>query len=362
MLVYTLIIILVFVMVICMTVYASRYQTVPPNMAMIVFGKKYTDGFDISLGGGRFIWPIIERYEFLHLDVQTLYLRVPSVISKQGVQFFVESVAQVKISSDCDLIRTAAEQLLNKPQEEINDIARRSLEGHVRGICAQLTVEEINSDRNKVVGMIQNVGVTDLNRMGLTIVSFTIRSIQDDVGYLDSLGDEQTARMKRDARIGAAEAERDAMIGEAVARREAQLTVAKTEKDTILSKAEIIYDIERGFEQFVAGTRALFILSRALKELDRLFLRDSRDILKVLQEKGMSRTEILLVEDLVRDSGPGSIVDISDRMKVLGEKLESLKKEIRLMERNKEQEYEKVLKNVQQKEKQADISPSEESR
>ncbi len=234
---YIIIICVILVLLVCLAVFANRYQTVAPNQAMVVFGKKYADGFDVSQGGGRFIWPILERYEFLHLDVQTLDITVPSVVTDQGVQLFVEAVAQVKISSEDDLVRTAAEQLLNKPQTEVNDIATRSLEGHVRGVCAQLTVEEINSDRNKVASKIQNVAVSDLNRMGLHVVSFTIRSIRDDVGYLDAMGMTQTAKVKRDAAIGRADADRDADIGKALAEKEATIVSAEAEKEGETAKA-----------------------------------------------------------------------------------------------------------------------------
>jgi len=223
-------VIAVFLIVLIILVYSNRYRRVPPDAAMVVFGKKYEKiGFKIVKGGGKFIIPIVEEVALLPLDVRTLDISVKSVVTLQGVQMDVEAVAQVKISSDENLLKTAAEQLLHKSADEINYVATRSLEGHVRGVCARLSVEDINADRNKVASEIQDVAVEDLKNMGMDVVSFTIRDLEDKVGYLDALGKKQTAEVKRNAVIGEAEAERDAVIKSAEAKKEGKTAEAIAE-------------------------------------------------------------------------------------------------------------------------------------
>ena len=221
---------LVIMIVLIILVYSNRYRRVPPDQAMVIFGKGYGElGFTIIKGGGKFIVPILEEVSFLPLDVRTLDVSVPSVVTKEGVQLGVEAVAQVKISSDESLLKTAAEQLLHKSPEEINYVATRSLEGFIRGVCARLSVEEINVDRAKVAGEIQDVAVEELSSMGLQVVSFTIRDLEDTVGYLDALGKKQTAEVKRNAVIGEAEAVRDADIRSAVAKKDGKTAEAIAE-------------------------------------------------------------------------------------------------------------------------------------
>jgi len=223
-------VIAVFLIVLIILVYSNRYRRVPPDAAMVEFGKKYEKiGFKIVKGGGKFIIPIVEEVALLPLDVRTLDISVKSVVTLQGVQMDVEAVAQVKISSDENLLKTAAEQLLHKSADEINYVATRSLEGHVRGVCARLSVEDINADRNKVASEIQDVAVEDLKNMGMDVVSFTIRDLEDKVGYLDALGKKQTAEVKRNAVIGEAEAERDAVIKSAEAKKEGKTAEAIAE-------------------------------------------------------------------------------------------------------------------------------------
>lgn len=234
----------IFVFLIAILVYASRYKRVPPDRAMVVYGRervrevrgqKKKVGFQIVKGGGKFIMPIIEGVEYLPLEIRTLDITVKSVVTQEGVMLDVEAVAQTKIASDIDSLYTAAEQLLHKTNEEIDYVLIKSLEGHVRGVCANLTVEQINSDRNKVSQEIQSIAVSDLKTMGLNVRSFTIRDLKDEVGYLEAMGKKRTAEVKRDAIIGEAEAKRDAKIESAEADRLGE--TARAVADTQIAEA-----------------------------------------------------------------------------------------------------------------------------
>ena len=221
-------------------IYANRYKRVPTDQAMVVYGSRKGDvGFTIvGGGGGKFIVPIKESYKMMSLEVQTLLIRVQDVITRSGVPVTVDCVAQIKISAEKTKLNVAAQQLLNKPTQEISGMAEQTITGHVRGVCATLEVEGINSDRDALSSKIREVAVPDLGNMGLEIVSLTVKDIADQVGYLEALGKRRTAEVKRDAIIGESAARRDAIMQSAEydkqgqqARFEADASIAAAQRD-----------------------------------------------------------------------------------------------------------------------------------
>ena len=217
------------------SIYANRYKKVPPDKAMVVYGRRRAAGergYEVISGGGKFIVPIVESYEYLPLDVRTLEINVDEIVTdvkQSGAKINIKSVTQVKVSSSEADLKTAAENLLHKSDPEINEIAMKTLEGHVRGVCATMTVEAVNSDRDEISRKIQNQAAQDLKNMGIEIRSFVIKEIEDVHGYLDALGVKKTEEVKRDARIGKANANREATIAEARAAQEAEKANAEAE-------------------------------------------------------------------------------------------------------------------------------------
>merc|ERR1719186_2520004 len=138
-----------------------------------------------------------------------------NVETKQGVPLTVTGVAQVKIMKDQALLKIAAEQFLGKKEDEIVDTILQTLEGHLRAILGTLTVEEVYKDRDQFAGLVREIASPDVGRMGIEILSFTIKDVYDNVEYLESLGKAQTSVVKRDAEIGVAQANRDAGIRQA---------------------------------------------------------------------------------------------------------------------------------------------------
>jgi flotillin len=206
---------------------------------MMADGAPATVGFRIVKGGGAFIWPVFERADTLSLELMTLEVKTPEVYTSKGVPILVDGIAQVKVKGDDVSIATAGEQFLSKGQGEIMQIALQTVEGHLRAIMGTLTVEEAYSNRDMFARQVQEVAASDLANMGLTIVSFTIRDIRDNQGYLDALGKPRTAEVKRDATIGEAEAARDATIRSAQANQEGQ--TAKFLADTKIAESERDY-------------------------------------------------------------------------------------------------------------------------
>jgi flotillin len=254
---------------------ARRYKKVGPNQAMIISGRRYRfktrdgtveeAGFRVRRGGGAFILPLVEKVDLLSLEIMTLDITTPEVYTKPGVPIIVDGVAQVKIGGDEQSVRTAAEQFLGKSPQQIQEIALQTVEGHLRAIIGTLTVEEIYKNRDQFATSVQDVAVADLANMGLTIVSFTLRDIRDQHGYLEALGKPRTAEVKRDALIAQAEADRDSAIKSAQARQageiakfQAETQIAEAQKNYLLQKAtydaatneakaqaDLAYDLQR---------------------------------------------------------------------------------------------------------------------
>lgn len=246
--------ILFFLLMVLAFVYSSRYKKVGPNEALIISGrsttvvdpetgKSFRRMFHIVRGGSAFIWPVLERMDYLSLELMTIEIVTPNVYTLQGVPVTVDGVAQVKIGSDSVSIVTAAEQFLSKKVNEIQNVALQTLEGHLRGIVGTMTVEEIYKDRDKFAQRVQEVSALDMKNMGLSIVSFTIKNIHDDQGYLDALGQARIAEVKRDATIGQANAQRDATIQSATARQEGE--TAKFIAETKIAEAQKNYSIQK---------------------------------------------------------------------------------------------------------------------
>jgi flotillin len=246
--------ILFFVLMALAFVYASRFKKVGPNQVLVISGRKHTvadpvtghkttRSFRLVKGGSAFIWPVLERVDELSLEIMTIDVVTQKVYTRQGVPVTVDGVAQVKVRGDDVSIATAAEQFLSKSTTEIKNVALQTLEGHLRAILGMLTVEEIYKDRDAFAQRVQEVAAGDLANMGLGIVSFTIRDIHDDQGYLDALGQARTAEVKRDAEIGRALAERDARVQSAQARQTAR--EAEFLAETRIAEAEKNYQVQK---------------------------------------------------------------------------------------------------------------------
>lgn len=233
-----------------LSIAASRYRKVGPNQVLVVFGKvhgerdavsgeKVVKGFRIVKGGGTVVWPIIETSSILSLELMTLDITTPAVYTTLGVPVLVEGVAQIKVKGDSTSIATAAEQFLDKSQQQITDIALQTLEGHLRAIIGTMNVEDIVTNRDEFAQRVQEVSAADMANMGLQIVSFVIKDIRDTQGYLEAWGRPRIALIKRDATIAEAEAQRDATIKSAQANQMAQ--TAKFEADAMVAEADRDY-------------------------------------------------------------------------------------------------------------------------
>jgi len=191
-------------------------------------------------GSWAWAWWLVTDVQRMSLEVMTLNPVCDNVETKQGVPLTVTGVAQVKIMKNPELLQIAAEQFLGKKEDEIVDTILQTLEGHLRAILGTLTVEEVYKDRDQFATLVREIAAPDVGRMGIEILSFTIKDVYDNVEYLASLGKTQTAVVKRDAEIGVAQANRDAGIREAECEKSAM--------DIKYSTDTKIEDNSRGFK------------------------------------------------------------------------------------------------------------------
>ena len=247
--------VVVFLLIAIVGVYVAKYRTAGPDEALIVTGSYlgsknvHTDDsgnkIKIIRGGGTFVFPVFQQADPLSLLSSKLEVTTPEVYTEQGVPVMADGTAIIKIGSSISEIATAAEQFLGKDKHEREAEAREVLEGHLRSILGSMTVEEIYKNRDKFSQEVQRVASHDLAKMGLIIVSFTIKDVRDKNGYLESLGKPRIAQVRRDADIATAEAEKETRIKRALADQQAQQAelarateIAEAEKDNQLKVAE----------------------------------------------------------------------------------------------------------------------------
>jgi flotillin len=213
---------------------AQMYRKVGPNEAFIVYGA---GGTRVIKGGGTVIFPMIHSYKTLPLELMSFDVAPKQdLYTKQGVAVTVEAVAQIKVKSDHESILTAAEQFLSKTPPQREGLIRLVMEGHLRGIIGQLTVEEIVKQPEMVADRMRATCADDMDKMGLEVVSFTIKEVKDGNDYITNMGRPDIARVKMMADIATAEAERDTAIKRAEALRESAIKKAEADQQRVLAE------------------------------------------------------------------------------------------------------------------------------
>ncbi len=219
-----------------MTIMAKMYKKAGPNEAIIRYGF---GGADVIKGHGALVYPVVQHTRVLSLELMSFDVApAQDLYTKQGVAVMVEAVAQIKVRSDKESILTAAEQLLSKAPAEREGLIRLVMEGHLRGIIGQLTVEQIVKEPEMVGERMRATCAEDLSKMGLEVVSFTIKEVRDKNEYITNMGRPDVARIKRDAEIAMAEAERDTAIRRAIALREAAVAKAAADQERVLAETQ----------------------------------------------------------------------------------------------------------------------------
>ena len=242
------------------TISARLYRKAGPHEALVVYGFR---GTRIVKGRGTVIFPMVENYRELSLQLMSFDVAPQQdLYTKQGVAVTVEAVAQIKVKSDPESIQTAAEQFLTKTDQAREGLIRLVMEGHLRGIIGQLSVEQIVKEPEMVGDRMRATCADDMNKMGLEVISFTIKEIRDKNEYIINMGRPDIARIKRDADVATAEAERDTAIRRANAIRESSVAKAQSDQERVLAEtlslakqAESQRDLEIKRAQYLEVTK-----------------------------------------------------------------------------------------------------------
>jgi flotillin len=221
-----------------------------PNEALIFSGRVRRAGTNREVGyrvvrGGRALRvPLFELIDSVDLTNIAIDIEVKGAYSKGGIPLNVHGVANVKLPGEEPLLNNAIERFLGQPRQALMRIAKETLEGNLRGVLAQLTPEEVNQDKARFAHTLLEEAEHDLNRMGLVLDTLKIQNITDDVGYLNSIGRIQGARVRMDAAIAEAKASADAQVQQAtnwaaseIAKVDADLAIARQETDKRIADA-----------------------------------------------------------------------------------------------------------------------------
>ncbi len=243
-----------------MSVLARLYRKAGPHEALIIYGF---GGTRVVKGHGAIVFPMVQICRELSLELMSFDVAPQQdLYTKQGVAVTVEAVAQIKVKSDIESILTASEQFLTKSPDQREGLIRLVMEGHLRGIIGQLTVEEIVKQPEMVSDRMRSTCADDMNKMGLEVISFTIKEVRDKNEYITNMGRPDVARIKRDADVATAEADRDTAIRRALAQRESAVARAQADQERVQAEtasmakqAEAQRDLEVKKAQYLEVTK-----------------------------------------------------------------------------------------------------------
>ncbi len=226
-------IILILAVVIFVTISAlvSRYKRCPSDKILVVYGKTGGSSAKCIHGGGAFIWPVIQDFAYLDLRPLSIEANLTNALSRQNIRVDVPCRFTIAISTEPENMNSAAERLLGLNGEQIQDLAKDILFGQLRLVIATMTIEEINSDRDKFLDNISKNVDSELKKIGLKLINVNVTDIKDESGYIEALGKEAAAKAINEAKISVAEQEKIGETGKAMADREKDTQIAETHRD-----------------------------------------------------------------------------------------------------------------------------------
>lgn len=226
---------IVILFVALLAAFAARYKRCPPDRILVIYGKTGMKGRSGRCyhGGGAFVWPIFQSYQFLDLTPIPIDIRLEGALSQQNIRVNTPSTFTVGISTEPGVMENAAERLLGLTLPEVQDLAKDIIFGQMRVVIATMPIEEINADRDKLIDNISNGVEVELKKVGLRLINVNIQDITDESGYINALGQEAAARAINEAKVKVAEKERDGEIGKANAEQMQRIEVARAHSQAV---------------------------------------------------------------------------------------------------------------------------------
>lgn len=225
------IVVAVVVLFVTITVLVSRYKRCPSDKILVIYGRTGGTSAKCVHGGGAFIWPVIQDFAYLDLKPLSIEANLTNALSRQNIRVDVPCRFTIAISTETDSMNTAAERLLGLNSEHIQELAKDILFGQLRLVIATMTIEEINSDRDKFLENISKNVDSELKKIGLKLINVNVTDIKDESGYIEALGKEAAAKAINEAKISVAEQEKIGETGKALADREKDTLIAETHRD-----------------------------------------------------------------------------------------------------------------------------------
>jgi len=225
------IVVAVFIVFVLFVTLVSRYKRCPSDKILVIYGKTGGSSAKCVHGGGAFIWPVIQDYQYLDLKPLSIEANLTNALSRQNIRVDVPCRFTIAISTETDSMNTAAERLLGLSPEQIQELAKDILFGQLRLVIATMTIEEINSDRDKFLDNISKNVDSELKKIGLKLINVNVTDIKDESGYIEALGKEAAAKAINEAKISVAEQEKIGETGKAMADREKDVQIAETHRD-----------------------------------------------------------------------------------------------------------------------------------
>ena len=236
--------IIVLVLILGVAVYLSRYRRCPSDKILVIYGRvgKGVEGGTKAAktihGGAKFIWPVIQDYQYMDLTPMSIEVNLTNALSKQNIRVDVPSRFTVAISTEPGIMNNAAERLLGLSHDAIKELAKDILFGQLRLVIATMDIEEINSDRDKFLANVSKNVEQELSKIGLKLINVNVTDIRDESKYIEALGKEAAAKAINDARRTVAEQNRDGAIGEANAQRDERINVSKANSAAVTGENE----------------------------------------------------------------------------------------------------------------------------
>ena len=225
------IVVAVFVVFVTFLTLISRYKRCPSDKILVIYGRTGGTSAKCVHGGGAFIWPVIQDYQYLDLKPLSIEANLTNALSRQNIRVDVPCRFTIAISTETESMNTAAERLLGLSPEQIQELAKDILFGQLRLVIATMTIEEINSDRDKFLDNISKNVDSELRKIGLKLINVNVTDIKDESGYIEALGKEAAAKAINEAKISVAEQEKIGETGKAMADREKDVQIAETHRD-----------------------------------------------------------------------------------------------------------------------------------
>lgn len=221
------VVVVLFLLTVLLVFFASRYRRCPSNRILVIWGRSGDRSAKCYHGGGKFVWPIIQDYGYMSLEPLSIDIPLEGALSLNNIRVNVPSTFTVGISKSPVLMANAAERLLGLNAQQIREQAQDIILGQLRLVIATLSIEEINTDREKFMSLINENVTQEINKVGLELINVNIRDITDESGYIVAIGQRAAAEAINRAKVEVAEQEREGAVGEAAAVRERNVRVSQ---------------------------------------------------------------------------------------------------------------------------------------